>query len=373
MENLLRNCYDEMKIRGVNELIYEKRANAITEILDGEFLAWEEYRSITYWLMGLNEKPEDILIKLERQFCQHDDSFTLQGTQFQGEGNKEIEVLCTVLLFKYCDKEKDYELPITILCGKKVGYKLKSRKIIEKFENMVDEYRIILREEKELSPVKKMASFVNTRKKLNEAINDGSTYSLEVTEQKEALEQIEICQKNIKILEENEKKYRDNMRARSEETNLLWWMIAEWSECYKKLYRNMTVMEAALTVPIDLYDLIEFELYPYATEQIILKILSVTKDFTEEEYSLQDMIRAVGKELVDNANLQFDKSKVDGRIQPILYALKIKGEVEKEEDWSTMFRIGTKCEMGEISMSPMKFSLQLCKELELHGYSEDEE
>ena len=58
---------------------------------------------------------------------------------------------------------------------------------------------------------------------------------------KNVLEQIELCQRNIKILAENETTYRNNMKARSEETNLLWWLVSEWSEYYQKGYENMKV------------------------------------------------------------------------------------------------------------------------------------
>lgn len=60
---------------------------------------------------------------------------------------------------------------------------------------------------------------------------------------KNVLEQIELCQRNIKILAENETTYRNNMKARSEETNLLWWLVSEWSEYYQKGYENMKVEE----------------------------------------------------------------------------------------------------------------------------------
>ena len=56
---------------------------------------------------------------------------------------------------------------------------------------------------------------------------------------------------------------------------------------------------------------------------------------------------------------------INSKIQPILYALKMKDEAEKEEDWPVMFRVSTGYEITKLKMTVMNFSLQLCRELEL--------
>lgn len=367
MEELLRNCYKEMNIWGANALTFEKRKDAITDILKNNILNKREYRSLTDWLMGIEEKPEDILIKLEKVFCEYDEKFTLQGEEFQGEENKEIEILCMILLQYYCEKQKNFEFPIKILCGIGIGYDLKSGNMVKKFERMVDEYRISLRKDKTIVSLKKMEGFNDIKEKINEAINDETSFEIDESEMKKVIEQIEICQKNIRTLELNEEKYKDNMKAKSEETNLLWWMITEWSECYGKLYRDMTAMEAALVAPIEIYNLLEFRLYPYSVGQMIKKILFVTRDFSEEKYSLYDMIKAIRKELLENKMLDFNENNINGKIQPILNAMKIKEKTDNEEEWMVLFRTSSENEMKKIRMTLEEFSLRLCKELELLG------
>ena len=360
MERLLRSCYDEMSIVGSNTLLYEKREKAITNILDEEVLSREEYISLVDWLLGIDKEPEELLIKLEKAFCQQDDTFA-----YKGSGDKETAILCIVLLYEYCERENDYEILLRILCGARVGYKLKSHIMLEKFKEMLSEYRIKIRGEEAFVSIEKMSTFTDMKKALAEASENEESFETSVADMKKIIEQIELCQKNLKILEENENKYRSNMKAKSEETNLLWWMVSEWSDCCKKLYRNMTAVEAALTIPVELYDLVEFKLYPYATEQMIRRILSVTNEFTENEYTLYDMIKTVRKELVKNKNLDFSKLTINSKIQPILYALKMKDEAEKEEDWPVMFRVSTGYEITKLKMTVMNFSLQLCRELEL--------
>lgn len=148
-----------------------------------------------------------------------------------------------VLLYQYCVKNEDFEFPLKILCGAMVGYRIQSRMMEKKFDTMVSKYRISLRVGKELSKLKKMSAFTEAKKGITEAINNEIPYEAGASELKNVLEQIELCQRNIKILAENETTYRNNMKARSEETNLLWWLVSEWSEYYQKGYENMKVEE----------------------------------------------------------------------------------------------------------------------------------
>lgn len=365
MEKLLRSCYKEMNIQGVNSLLLEKRINAMNTILDDACLSREEYLSLTKWLTGLCEAPEEILILLEEQFCKYDEAFTLQGEESLEKENKEIVLLCTVLLYQYCSQEREYEFAIRILCADGAGYPLKSRIMTEKFNALVDEWRIAQRRAESFVQLKKMTALEKTKKELNAAIKDGTDFDIDVQTMKFIVDQMDVCQANIRILAQNEKTYSTNLKAKSEETNLLWWMVSEWSECNRKLYKHMSVEEAALMIPVELNDLLEFSLYPYAIRQMIQKVLSVTEGFTEEKQSLNEMVKLAGEELAERVAISYGQAQIDGRIQPILYALIKKTEAEDENALLAVFRAGAKRSMDEIKLSPAEFSLQLCRELEL--------
>lgn len=111
--------------------------------------------------------------------------------------------------------------------------------------------------------------------------------------------------------------------------------------------------------------LLEFSLYPYAIRQMIQKVLSVTEGFTEEKQSLNEMVKLAGEELAERVAISYGQAQIDGRIQPILYALIKKTEAEDENALLAVFRAGAKRSMDEIKLSPAEFSLQLCRELEL--------
>ena len=169
MEKLLRSCYDEAGILGANALIYEKRKDAIMTLIDDEILSRKNYADLTDWLMGKEERPEEVLIQLEQVFCKYDEHFTLQGMQFENAENKEVKILSMVLLYQYCVKNEDFEFPLKILCGAMVGYRIQSRMMEKKFDTMVSKYRISLRVGKELSKLKKMSAFTEAKKGITEA------------------------------------------------------------------------------------------------------------------------------------------------------------------------------------------------------------
>ena len=372
MEKLLRSCYDEAGILGANALIYEKRKDAIMTLIDDEILSRKNYADLTDWLMGKEERPEEVLIQLEQVFCKYDEHFTLQGMQFENAENKEVKILSMVLLYQYCVKNEDFEFPLKILCGAMVGYRIQSRMMEKKFDIMVSKYRISLRVGKELSKLKKMSAFTEAKKGITEAINNEIPYEAGASELKNVLEQIELCQRNIKILAENETTYRNNMKARSEETNLLWWLVSEWSEYYQKGYENMKVEEAALSAPFEINKLVEFDVYPYVFSQIIRKMLSVSAGDMETECSLKEMILSAGSKLPENSVGDVEKEKLDARIQPVLYGVESRNRIEKEEEWAAAFRAESGNDIDNIRMSVVDFSLQLCRELELLRYMQNE-
>ena len=76
----------------------------------------------------------------------------------------------------------------------------------KKFDTMVSKYRISLRVGKELSKLKKMSAFTEAKKGITEAINNEIPYEAGASELKNVLEQIELCQRNIKILAEVRKR-----------------------------------------------------------------------------------------------------------------------------------------------------------------------
>lgn len=84
------------------------------------------------------------------------------------------------------------------------------------------------------------------------------------------------------------------------------------------------------------------------------------------------MILSAGSKLPENSVGDVEKEKLDARIQPVLYGVESRNRIEKEEEWAAAFRAESGNDIDNIRMSVVDFSLQLCRELELLRYMQNE-
>ena len=91
------------------------------------------------------------------------------------------------------------------------------------------------------------------------------------------------------------------------------------------------------------------------------------------ECSLKEMILSAGSKLPGKIVCgMLKKEKLDARIQPVLYGVESRNRIEKEEEWAAAFRAESGNDIDNIRMSVVDFSLQLCRELELLRYMQNE-
>jgi hypothetical protein len=366
MEKLLRQCYGEAGIKAVNATVLENRTTIMKEIIDNDFLEYEDYLQLTDWVMGIAKEPEELLIQLEERFCENDPKFSIHNSEYPGEENKEIRMLCEALLYEYCEcNREEYALPLRIICGINIQRRISSHILEQKFKQLIAEKRVEERKAKDLEKLQTMSGLTKIKKAIQEAEANEQTYELSTDSVKNIIKEIELCEKNIRNIEENQDIYYVNMRAKSEETNILWWMINEWCEPYGEVYRNLKSTEVALAIPLELYMLLEFQLYPYATEQIIQKMLSVTNDFSSEQISLLDIIKGFRDELTDANDIDIQNSVLVEKVQPVLYALNIRMKTENEEEQKALFKVKYGYNASELKMTAKDFAVQLCREIDL--------
>ena len=79
MEKILRQCYKEREIKA-NSIVYQNRIASIERIIENGIFDETEWKSLTNWMLlkKENKDVEDILIKLEENFCQEDVNFTIE-------------------------------------------------------------------------------------------------------------------------------------------------------------------------------------------------------------------------------------------------------------------------------------------------------
>lgn len=364
MEPLIRNCYKEMDIKNVNSVIFSKRINAIDNILKDDTFEKDNWGILTKWLINIdtdNDEVEEILIELEKKFCKED-------TEFSKDNSKEMRVLTQILIYSYCEQNNEMRIPLIILCGSNIGYKLESKKISSLFDGLIRDWRLEQRgnEQNEVSikslRVKELQNKITKEKK--ELEDNISAFQYSTDKFDSMLKMLETCEKNFLDMQKREEYLLNELEIQREESDILWWTISEWSNIYCTSIKNLFNYEAAIVVPIELSKLTKFDLGPYALKQIIYKVMSLSKD-EEQNITLTNIVDSIRDEIYDV--IEVETLEID-EVQPILLAIKSKYESRKSPDvdaWKTVFFAKSNKTPDEIQMNVFDFAYQLYLELEL--------
>ena len=358
MEKLIRSSYKEAGLYGANAITFEYRSKTIERILKDKEFSKEEYKEIACWLMGsTSEEIEDHIVEIEKNFCIEDKDFSIKD-------KKEMQVLCSILLLEYCKKNTDEIIPLIILCGNGIGKKLPCLSLYNQFQDMIEDLRLTSREIEELQyqikPIGLKAfksSVAESRKDLSEEEYEYSTQQLD-----KLVNIIELQDENIKTLDKSNKVLRQQVSCQREESDVLWWMINEWSDTYKKGFSDLTAEELAIAIAIELNQKSQYALFPYSVERIISSLFQKYDDRLEKK-SLSDYMAKRDDSIIDLLDIEEDDFEI---VQPILEAFCCMKNCGLEKSaWNGMLLKKYGNNADDISMSPIDFAKHFCLELEL--------
>lgn len=362
MQDIIRDVYKEIGIRGVNTVIYQKRERVITSILKNNELKEQEYGTLTRWLLGEKENTEECLEQIEGLFCKEDESFTKEN-----EG--EFRILCELLLYYCCMQKDTMEYVMMILCGFYLDKKLSSNILYHKLENMVDDKRISMRNISEIED--KFPTSLNN--KLQKSIKDIKSQLGENEEFEYSSDLIDLIVNEINILDRQNKylyfrneQLQQIISCQREEMDVLWWMMNGWSETYQKSFAQMTEKELALAAPVELYDHSQWELCPYSVERIVYKLLN-EKENSNKKMAITEYLREIDENVLNNLNIEEDNPKNVQWIIGGLYCIKQCGF--EQAGWKGMFKKRYGSDIDSVRLTPYEFANQFLKELELTSYS----
>lgn len=362
MRNLLRACYKEVGIRGVNATIFQKRLASLIAIREVAELEKQEYDILTEWILGEdNRETEKCLVHIEELFCQDDEAFTK-------ENKVELQLLCEILLYDFCKLNSVKKYPLMILCGANLGKKLSSNILYQKFKDLIKKERLFLRTNKEL--IRKYPVSINS--KLQESIKNTKAKLDEQTSFNYLTEHFDLLVKEINILgQQNKYLYQQNIQLQQliscqrEETDILWWMINEWSELYEKSFNKLSKEELAIAAPVELYIHLQYNLFPYAGDRILYKLLNQYTN-SEKKINIYKYLEKIYEKLFET--LFKEKINIE-KVQWIFGILDCMKQCGCEGDaWKRMFKKKYGEEIDNICLTPYEFASQFQIELELRNY-----
>ncbi len=368
MRDLLRKCYKEVRIEGANTPIFQKRETSLNKICSKNLLEEQEYYIITRWLLGeYGTETEKCLVHIEEIFCEEDVDFTK-------EDEKELRLLCEILVYDYSKRKGMLEFALMILCGVNIGKKLSSNIIYEKFKKLVDEERLSSRNDEESKgkyPASAMNKLQKSIKEVKNNLAEGESfeYSSELLDL--LVDEVNILTQQNKYLHQQNTELQQLVTKQREETDILWWMMNEWSELYEKPFNKLNDKEIAIAVPTELYNHSQYILFPYAGNKIIRNFLEKCED-PEKKFSVFEYLREINDELLNRLNYEFRTEEIE-KVQCITMALYCMERCGCEGDaWKAMFKKEYGGEVDSICLTPYEFADQFQWELELMGYLTDE-
>ena len=246
---------------------------------------------------------------------------------FSEECTKEIPLLAGICILDYISEETGEELGVMISLAHERGGSPYVKEIYELIMQIFENSRIKAREVSECSEVK-----IGALKKITEDEKaewaEGVNYvTTALTEQNKHLKAINM---NINLLKEQ-------LMNKKEETNLLWWLIADWSEIYECSFQKLCDKQAAVVAPLEVIECVEILPGPISVKKIIQKALSGKN--TENEYCVKDYIEAIGTEVLnawDGKN--YDLSLCVG-FTPVLELLQGRIRFPKDDDLQTVYKL----------------------------------
>ena len=367
MKDFLRKCYQAAGITGANAHLYENRVTVIQEILENEELFVDkDWMLLTKWAIGAldSDSIETQMVALEEAFCKNDPDYS-------NENEEELHILVGLLLYQYCKAEENLLLPSVIICGHAIGWRLKCQPLYEKFLAFIEDARLNLRQlDQALFPdhANLQVSLQALKEKVEAAADmkvptdgnaaEGAAQSAPTAADMTALKD------RLRVLSTQNEVLAFALSIQREESDILWWMLAEWSETLQRSYRDMTREEAALFSAYELGSIVCLPLGPYASKQILMKMISLGKAVKGQE-------RVSAAEMIDRLSGDILPSFKDCQItelQPLLSALSAKQKAAqkgKSGEWKQYYEMSHEKDLNTIPLTAFDFGRQLYLEIEL--------
>lgn len=364
MKDFLRKCYQTAGIKGANARLYENRVTAIQEILEGDLFADEDWMLLAKWAIGAvdSDSVEKQLVALEEKFCETD-------SEYSKENEKELHILVGFLLYQYCEDTENLLLPSVIVCGHGVGWRLKCQPLYEKFLAFTDKARLSLRQlDQELFPDHSATriSLQSLREKAKVgtvAVANGNSAAV-AAQGAPTADDLAAVQECLQALSLQNKALAFALAVQREESDILWWTLAEWSETRHLSYRDMTKDEAALFSAYELGGIVLLPLGPYASKQILMRMISSGKAVEGQEcVCAATLIDRLSGDILPS----FEGYQIT-ELQPILSALNAKWKAAqkgKSGEWQQYYEMVQEKDLNTIQMTPFDFGRQIYLEIEL--------
>lgn len=275
---------------------------------------------------------------------------------FSNECRQEISLLAGICILKCVAMYQLDILGVMISLAHERGGKPCQQEIYERIMNVFEDNRIEARDVSECKSIKIGSVKKMTDEEQSEWTEGVKYVSNSLTEQN----------KYLKAINSNILSLQSQIRNKNEEVDLLWWLVADWSEIYNCSLKELEDKKAAAAVPFEVMQCVKTVPGPIAVKKILQKALSGHN--LANTYSVREIVEAAGEELLKYLEGdEYDPSSCSG-FTPILELLQGRVRFCQKDDWQTVYRLfEEKYEMSFLDrkLSIIDFAWELYLECEL--------
>lgn len=256
------------------------------------------------------------------------EKFAQEDSTFADDQKKEIHVLSGILLSRMCESKSVDDIFSIAVYAKSYAF-LGNKPIIG------DIYlQIVAACEKAAAENREDIKFdykgiASLPKEVSFSINEGENFEINDGDAKKLSLMIKKINELCTFINKNYRDLADKNKILYENTEILWWLLAGYSQDVGKTYAELPLQQAALLVGKDLAEIVENKPGLYFVENLLCKVLDRNKD---EKALFASYIDSCSDDIIEKMFVQSESSINT----PILFALNKKKEVG-EGSWYKVF------------------------------------
>lgn len=280
MEKNIGTWYGQANISCPSDILDKRKKSIKARIEEG--IDWKFIKNIIKLFMKVKDTKQD---KFKEGFA---DIFIKDDSAFSYERDKEIQLLAGIMLNEIVKGNNKYNTMIELSCICLKNYYEPPIEAI--FNNIEKDFYESLKQLREYEDNEYTKS--KFEKSLQSMIKENPSLAA-ANLNNQVAEQLESLKQNIDNIFNNFEKMQKINNLKSEDSEVLWWMIGEWSYDLNKSFKEIDEKFIPVLIGKEMADKVNVLPGPFAAKAVINKILSNFKGKPVYVYNYAEKIQKV--------------------------------------------------------------------------------
>lgn len=322
MDKLFVELYKRVNMDASNEQI-DMRMKGINKILN-----------------EINEKMVEGIVRIfaqkpvsEEVYNQFGNYFYEEDYSFDLDNKEELSILAGYISHQLLgDEEWKEKVAILIVLMSLTNNENRYSQLFQEAFDSLENMMCATREEKKEIKIKNLKTI--DVKTLKGSFEGEGTFTVENVELLFSI--LNVLDDNIRTVKEQNKNLQNEIKKYREESQILNWVVGEWCNWKNTSLKYFEEKDVVLLLGRELAGFVNIYPGPFAAKAFLTKMLSKTKDYSNNEYSLAEIINSLSTEDRNTMVLEFEKYDLSNF--PIMMAINASKKVDGNEEWYPIYK-----------------------------------